>query len=169
MFKLSRTIRIGLMACVSLVLTLYLFMRFSDGPLEIISGGPFTTGELIPTPGSWTSIRERNTIEFQTLDPVSSRTVWLAVHDEKLFIISGYMNTFYGGIWKQWPHYLDKDDRIIIRVDGQLSEHRLKRVLGGPDVGPVLGEFSRKYGDGLASNESAVSNGDSWLYEVVAR
>ena len=144
-------------------------MSFSDGPLEIISGGPFTTGELIAPPSSWTSIQERNTIEFQTLDPVSSRTVWLAVHDERLFIVSGYMNTFFGGIWKQWPHYLEKDDRIIIRVGGQLSEHRLKRLLNGPEVGPVLNEFSRKYGDGLASNKNSVSNGDTWLYEVVAR
>ena len=169
MYKLRKGMGVGLITCVGLILALNLLMRFSDGPLEIISGGPFTTGELIPTPSSWTSIRDRNTIEFQTLDPVSSRTVWLAVHDEKLFIISGYMNTFYGGIWKQWPHYLKKDDRIIIRVDGRLSEHRLKRVLNGPDVGPVLNEFSRKYGNGLASDGSAVSNGDSWLYEVVAR
>ncbi|MDA7683597.1 hypothetical protein N8749_00135 [bacterium] len=169
MYKLRKSMGVGLITCVCLILALNLLMRFSDGPLEIISGGPFTTGELIPTPSSWTSIRDRNTIEFQTLDPISSRTVWLAVHDEKLFIISGYMNTFYGGIWKQWPHYLNKDDRIIIRVDGRLSEHRLKRVLNGPDVGPVLNEFSRKYGNGLASDGSAVSNGDSWLYEVVAR
>lgn len=169
MVKLSRALSVVLITCVGLILALNLLMRFSDGPMEIISGGPFTTGKLIPTQSSWTSIRDRNTIEFQTLDPVSSRTVWLAVHDEKLFIISGYMNTYFGGIWKQWPHYLDKDDRIIIRVDDRLSEHRLKRVHDGPDVGPVLSEFSRKYGDGLASDGSAVSNGDSWLYEVIAR
>jgi hypothetical protein len=42
-------------------------------------------------------------------------------------------------------------------------------LLNGPEVGPVLNEFSRKYGDGLASNENSVSNGDTWLYEVVAR
>ena len=167
--KLKKIVSIVLIACVSLALALKSLMSFSDCPLEIISGGPFTTGELIAPPSSWTSIQERNTIEFQTLDPVSSRTVWLAVHDERLFIVSGYMNTFFGGIWKQWPHYLEKDDRIIIRVDGQLSEHRLKRLLNGPEVGPVLNEFSRKYGDGLASNENSVSNGDTWLYEVVAR
>ena len=167
--KLKKIVSILLIACVSLALALQLLMSFSDGPLEIISGGPFTTGELIAPPSSWTSIQERNTIEFQTLEPVSSRTVWLAVHDERLFIVSGYMNTFFGGIWKQWPHYLEKDDRIIIRVGGQLSEHRLKRLLNGPEVGPVLNEFSRKYGDGLASNENSVSNGDTWLYEVVAR
>jgi len=167
--KLKKIVSIFLIACVSLTLALKLLMSFSDGPLEIISGGRFTTGELIAPPSSWTSIQERNTMEFQTLEPVSSRTVWLAVHDERLFIVSGYMNTFFGGIWKQWPHYLEKDDRIIIRVDGKLSEHRLKRLLNGPEIGPVLNEFSRKYGDGLASNGNSVSNGDTWLYEVVAR
>ena len=33
------------------------------------------------------------------------------------------MNTSYGGIWKQWPHYLDRDDRIILRIDGRLYEN----------------------------------------------
>ena len=36
------------------------------------------------------------------------------------------MNTSYGGIWKQWPHYLDHDDRIILRIDGKLYEQRLR-------------------------------------------
>ena len=106
------------------------------------------------------------------MDPARSRTVWLGVHEGRLFVMSGYMNTGYGGIWKQWPHYLDDDDRIILRVDGNLYEQRLERIMEGPEVVPVLSEFARKYFGGSAgelASDAAVTNGDTWMYEVVDR
>ncbi|MEC8950336.1 MAG: hypothetical protein VYC30_05065 [Pseudomonadota bacterium] len=160
----------------TLVIALGLFllsMRFSDGPREIFSGGPFTSGELTEAPENWSFLTDRGTIDFQTMDPDTSRTVWLAVHDRRLFLVSGYMNTGYGGIWKQWPHYLENDDRVILRIDGQLYEQRLQRITEGPEIVPVLDELARKYfpgatGSGISSPVS-VTNGDTWMYEVVDR
>jgi len=143
--------------------------RYYDGPLEIIAGGPFKTGDLSPAPDDWSYLVDRDTIEFQTLDPARSRTVWLAVHDSRLFIVSGYMTTGYGAIWKQWPYYLLDDDRIILRIDGQLHEQRLQRITSGPDIEPVLSEFSRKYGDGLGMGATEVTEGHTWMFEVVDR
>jgi hypothetical protein len=154
---------------VMLVGALLFAARYSDGPLEIIAGGPFTSGELSPAPDDWSFLVDRDTIEFQTLNPARSRTVWLAVHDSRLFIVSGYMTTGYGAIWKQWPHYLLQDDRIILRIDGQLHEQRLQRITSGPDIEPVLSEFSRKYGDGLGLGATEVTEGHTWMYEVVDR
>ena len=148
---------------------LFFSMRFQDGPLEILSGGPFKSGELAPVPATWSFLTDRSTLEFQTMDPPQSRTVWLAVHDGRLFLVSGYMNTGYGAIWKQWPHYLENDDRIILRIDGKLYEQRLQRIMSGAEVIPVLSEFSRKYGAGDAASDEAVSSGYTWMYEVVAR
>ena len=144
-------------------------MRFHDGPLEIISGGAFRSGELSTAPASWDFIKERQQIEFQTLDPETSRTVWLGIVDNRLFLVSGYMNTGYGGLWKQWPHYLENDDRVILRIDGKLYEQRLERVMGGKFVAPVLSEFGRKYGLGAVSDDSPVTTGDTWMFEVVER
>jgi hypothetical protein len=148
---------------------LFIGMRFHDGPLEIISGGPFTNGELTETPASWDFIKDRQEIEFQTLDPTTSRTVWLGVAEGRLFLVSGYMNTGYGGLWKQWPHYLAEDDRIILRIDGKLYEQRLDRIMGGAIVLPVLSQFSRKYGAGAGRDDSVVTNGDTWMFEVLPR
>ena len=150
-----------------------LSMRVSDGPREIFSGGPFTSGELAEAPENWSFLTDRGTIDFQTMDPDTSRTVWLAVHNRRLFLVSGYMNTGYGGIWKQWPHYLENDDRVILRIDGQLYEQRLQRITEGPEIVPVLDELARKYfpgatGSGISSPVS-VTNGDTWMYEVVDR
>lgn len=144
-------------------------MRFHDGPLEILSGGPFRSGELTPAPASWDFLKDRQQIEFQTLDPASSRTVWLGTVDGRLFLVSGYMNTGYGGLWKQWPHYLENDDRVILRVDGKLYQQRLERITGGDIVPRVLTEFDRKYGIGAASDDTPITSGDAWMFEVVSR
>ena len=108
------------------------------------------------------------------MDPPRSRTVWLAVHEGRLFIVSGYMNSVPGAIWKQWPYYLEDDDRIILRIDGNLYEQRLERFMEGPEVVPVLSELFRKYfaGGGVTGNDSftsaeTVANGDTWMFEVV--
>jgi hypothetical protein len=155
-----------------LTLTIVLFLvsaRFHDGPLAIVAGGPFKTGELTPAPADWSFLTDRSTLEFQTMVPAQSRTVWLAVHEQRLFLVSGYMTTGYGAIWKQWPHYLENDDRIILRIDGKLYEQRLQRIMTGTEVIPVLTEFARKYGAGGAASNESVSNGYTWMYEVVTR
>lgn len=169
MLTFFKRLLIGLLLILILIAGLLFSARYYDGPLEIIAGGPFKTGDLSPAPDDWSYLVDRDTIEFQTLDPARSRTVWLAVHDSRLFIVSGYMTTGYGAIWKQWPYYLLDDDRIILRIDGQLHEQRLQRITSGPDIEPVLSEFSRKYGDGLGMGATEVTEGHTWMFEVVDR
>jgi hypothetical protein len=169
MKKLLKWLGIGVGVLV-LAIGVFLFsMRFHDGPLAVFSGGPFETGELAAAPDDWSFLTDRAEIEFQTLNPTTSRVVWLGVNDRRLFVVSGYMNTGYGAIWKQWPHYLDDDDRIILRIDGLLYEQRLQRVMDGPNVVPVLNEYSRKYGGGGLATADSVSSGDTWMFEVVSR
>ncbi|GIT20678.1 MAG: hypothetical protein CM1200mP40_03600 [Gammaproteobacteria bacterium] len=50
------------------------------------------------------------------MDPPRSRTVWLAVHEGRLFIVSGYMNSVLALSGSKGPHYLEDDDRIILRM-----------------------------------------------------
>lgn len=167
MAKLLKWLGISLLLIV-LALGLFFFgMRFHDGPIEIISGGPFKTGELAEAPESWRFLADRDTLEFQTMDPPRSRTVWLAVHDDRLFLISGYMTTGYGKLWKQWPHHVVEDDRAILRIDGKLYEQRLERITEGEIIAPVVAEFGRKYG--FEGSKEAVTSGYAWLYEVKAR
>ncbi len=143
--------------------------RFADGPVGLLAGGPFESGELAPAPADWSFLTDRMLIEFQTLEPARSRTVWLGVYDGRLFLVSGYMNSGIGEIWKQWPSYLEEDDRIILRVDGNLYEQRLERIMGGPDVVPVLTEYDRKYGTGAVTDDQEVTSGNTWMFEVVDR
>lgn len=139
-------------------------MRFHDGPLELLSGGPFRSGVETPTPKDWGFLKDRVTIEFQTMVPDTSRTVWLAVHEGRLFLISGYMTTGYGKLWKQWPHYIEEDNRVILRIDGKLYQQHLDRIMTGDEVQPVLDELGRKYG--FTATSDVVRDGHAWMYEV---
>ncbi|MBT3867840.1 MAG: hypothetical protein HOF19_07995, partial [Gammaproteobacteria bacterium] len=56
-------------------------VRSHDGPIEILSGGPFQTGERVPSSDDWSFLTDYATLEMQTMAPPRSRTMWLAVYD----------------------------------------------------------------------------------------
>lgn len=149
---------------------LLLGARFSDGPLAIIAGGPFTSGELITGPEpDWSFVHDTQEVEFQLLDPVRSRTTWIIEHDGKAYIPSGYMTTWWGKLWKHWPFEAENDGRILLRVDGKLYERQLVRVESGPLVAPIIAELSRKYAGGTEISVDTVSSGYLWLFELAPR
>ncbi len=180
MFK--RIIKTTVIVAAILVLALGLFLvtlRYNDGPVEfwpwftISIGGPFRSGEVAPSPQSWDFLKDREEIEIQTLQPATSRTVWVPVVDDRLYIVSGYMNSTLGRFWKQWPTYLEQDNRIRIRADGRIYEQRLERITEGPITAQVMSEVARKYmGAPATVNPAAgegVRNGSVWMFEVVDR
>ena len=153
----------------------YIFgMQFADGPNGLIRGGPFTTGELSETRENWGFLKGRMEIEFQTFEPDTSRVVWLGVLDQRLYIISGYMNTTFGKIWKQWPDRMEQNDHIILRADGKLYKQRLQRLMEHPRLLDLMSIYAEKYGAGLVDGsldqlQASLANGDFWLFEVVER
>lgn len=175
--RVLKWIGIVVAASVLLVAVAYGAMRINDGPVEfypwftISIGGPFRSGELTAAPESWEFLREREEIEIQTLNPTTSRTVWVPIVDGKLFIVSGYMNSPIGRLWKQWPAYMEEDNRILIRDEGKIYERCLQRVLDDPQKAvAVLAELTRKYfggsGELVPGSEIAVTSGSIWMFEV---
>jgi hypothetical protein len=146
----------------------FVAMSFHDGPLAIISGGPFRSGDVIAgLEPDWSVIQNRETIEIQLLEPPRSRTTWLAVVDHKLYIASAYMNSTVGKIWKQWPHHAMTNGAALIRIDGRIYERQLRRI-NDADIANIVGpEFARKYQLGM--NADSVSTGDVWLFELAPR
>ena len=144
--------------------------RFADGPIAIIAGGPFTSGQLMTGPEpDWSFVRDVREVEFQLLDPARSRTTWILDHEGKAYIPCGYMTTWWGKIWKRWPLEAEKDPRILLRIGDSLYERRLVRVREGPVVAPLLAELSRKYAGGREIPMDAVTSGYLLLYELAPR
>ena len=161
---------VGLLIAVIVLFLVY--ARFHDGPIAIVAGGPFDSGEFYSGPEpNWSPMRTRQEVEFQLLEPARSRVTWIAEHGGKPYIVSGYMNTSFGKVWKQWPHEIAKDDRILLRVDDVIYERRLVRLMEGPMIAPVINQLAEKYnlGTGFGDPNEVVRNGDVWLYEVAPR
>lgn len=169
--KLFAKIVLGtVLAIATVVAAVLIGARFADGPLEMIAGGPFTSGELqSKPPADWSFMRDVETIEFQSLEPPRSRTVWVLAHEGRMFIPCGYMNSTWGRIWKQWPVEAERDGRIITRIDGKLYNQNLVRIQDGPILEPLLAEMSRKYAGGQLIPVEVVTSGAFWFFEVTPR
>jgi hypothetical protein len=147
----------------------YAYVRTHDGPLGATPGGPFRTGELAATPNDWSFLQDRQLMEFQTMSPSTTREVWLAVYQGRLFVICAGVNEDRGLRNKRWPYYLENDERVILRIDDTLYEQRMQRIQQGPEVIPVLDIFGRKYRGGGVTEDTEISSGDSWMFEVLPR
>ena len=142
--------------------------RFSDGSIGPFPGGPLESGEWVRgEEPDWSFARDIPTLDFQLVTPPRSRTIWLLVHDRRLFVVSGYMNTTLGGLWKQWPLEAESDPRAVIRVDGKRYARRLERIRAPELYAPLATEIRRKYG--VPATPETFERGDTWLYELLPR
>jgi hypothetical protein len=152
------------------IVALFIGARFADGPLPMVAGGPFTSGELVTGPEpDWTFVHDIQEVEFQLLEPARSRITWIVEHEGKAYIPSGYMTTWWGKIWKKWPIEAEKDGRIVLRVGGKLYERRLVRVTDPKLFGPLTAELGRKYAPGGSIPVEAATSNYLWLFELVPR
>ena len=154
---------------VVVVLAFFVVTRFTDGPMGIITGGAFSSGEVVSEEPDWRYVKDYDIVEFQLLDPARSRTTWIVEHDGRIFIPSGYMLSTVGTIWKQWLLQAEKDGRAILRVDAKLYPRQLVRIKDDPVLPAVLAELSRKYANGAQIPVSEVSRGSLWIFELVQR
>jgi hypothetical protein len=154
---------------VLLLVAVVILARFGDGPLAILPGGPLEAGELVTGPEpDWTFARDVAEMEFQLVEPPVSRTIWLEVHDKKLYVVSGYMNSAIGKLWKKWPAQALKDGRAVVRINGKRYERQLVRILDDrPVLEGIAAEVERKYGAGLGADMAAT--GDAWFFALEPR
>jgi hypothetical protein len=142
--------------------------RFSDGPMGILAGGSLVSGGLVTgAEPDWTFARDIPTIEFQLLEPARSRTTWILVHEGNAYIVSLYMDSAMGRLWKQWPIEAERDGRAVIRVDGKRYERQLVRIKSGPIVEALTAELNRKYG--VPATPKTVAADSIWLFELKPR
>ena len=157
---------LGVLAFVALLVA----ARFADGPIGIVAGGPFRSGERVSGPEpDWSFVRDVREVEFQLLDPPRSRTTWILEHAGRVYIPCGYMDSSWGRLWKQWPLEAERDGRAILRIGNELYERELVRIADGPLLTPLLAELARKYRGGRPVPLSVVTSGSLWLFELAPR
>lgn len=99
--------------------------RFLDGPLGPVPGGALRSGELVSARDvDWSFAADLGELEFQLVKPPRSRTTWLLVHEDHLYVPC----SFDVPIPKRWPQQALRDGRAVVRVAGRRYERQAVRV-----------------------------------------
>ena len=164
MTRLLRGVGIAILAAIGLGVVVGIVARFSDGPIAIFPGGPVRSGTLVGEPvRDWSFVRDVNEGELQLVEPPRSRTVWIVVHDGAAYVPCGFLDV---PLWKQWPHEVLEDDRVVLRIEGRRYELRAVRVTQEAEYRAVRAEVAEKYGLGT---EDAGDPDAVWLFRLEPR
>ena len=153
---------------VTAVSTAAVNQRLSDGSNFVFSGGPLVEGELYSGPEpDWSFVDDVPLIELQLINPPTTRTIWTAENEGKLYVWSGYMGTTVGRMWKQWPLQAEADGRAIVRINGVRYERNLRRIQSGPDLEGIAAAITNKYPS--QTTPASIESGSVWLFEAEPR
>ncbi len=153
---------------VTAVSTAAVKQRLSDGSNFVFSGGPLVEGELYSGPEpDWSFVDDVPLIELQLINPPTTRTIWTAENEGKLYVWSGYMGTTVGRMWKQWPLQAEADGRAIVRINGVRYERNLRRIQSGPDLEGIAAAITNK--SPSQTTPASIESGSVWLFEAEPR
>ena len=151
---------------------LFLFaMGFADGPWGVVPGGAFSQPAQA-APDDWSFAKDMDTVEFQLIDPESSRTSWIMEHNNRIFIPSGYMNSNVGKLWKHWPMRAEKNGAALLRIDDQVYAVQMQRTKDTELLAPIVSELARKYMSvepPIEAMLTEVTDNNLWVFELVRR
>lgn len=130
----------------------------ADGPVFVFAGGPLRSGERVDFADmDWDAVDDRHELELEIVAAGSSRTLWFSVHDGVPYVACDL--DCIGGRLTRWPQQIERDDRVVIRIDGRRVEGRLIHVPhGSAEYAAARAVRERKYaGDegGRAAAEKA--------------
>jgi len=133
-------------------------LSHADGPVFVFAGGPLRSGELVGFADmDWNDLDHLHELELEIVDAGSSRTLWFSVSDGVPYVACDL--DCIGGRLTRWPQQIERDDRVVIRIDARRVLGRLIHVPhGSAEYEVARSERERKYsGDegGRAAAETA--------------
>jgi len=157
------------------IITLKIDNMDADGPSILFPGGELVTGELHSGPDpDWTFTDDVFFIELQLDGPMSSRRIFIMESEGKIYVPSGYMQSFLGRLWKEWAFQAAEGDGLgVARINGIRYERQLIRVSEGEVIEGIAQKMAKKYSGGspeaVARGIESISNGDTWIFELASR
>ncbi len=132
----------GALLAASLVGTVLVVQRVSDGPIGPLAGGPLRAGALVSDPNvDWSFLGSGGEIVLQLVEPPRSRTTGSLVYRGQLFvpcdlgflwrrIPSAGFRFFAAAIdlVKRWHEDALRDGRVVLRISGKRYERQAVRV-----------------------------------------
>ncbi len=135
----------------------FLLLR-ADGPVFVFAGGPLRSGELVDfSTVDWAPLDTLHELELEIVGAESSRTLWFSVYDSVPYVACDL--DCIGGRLTRWPQQIERDNRVVIRIDGRRVEGQLVHVPhGSTEYGDARAVREQKYsgsGGGRAAAETA--------------
>lgn len=151
----------------------------ADGATIVFPGGEMIAGELHTGPEpDWSFTDDISTIELQLNDPISTRRIFILESEGKIFVVSGYMKSFLGKIWKEWAFDADEgNDEGVLRVNNVRYPRQLVRIKDGDVLNGVSAKLLAKYSgvpspvsaEAIAAARADIETGNSWIFELAPR
>lgn len=88
-------------------------------------------------------------------------TTWSVVHEGELFVPADFLTP-----WKRWPHQVRVDDRIRLRLGGQIFECRAERVVDDERIEKLRLAIAAKYD---LQAESRAATIEVWWFRIRPR
>ncbi|MDA1372300.1 MAG: hypothetical protein O2971_16245 [Proteobacteria bacterium] len=153
--------------------------RNADGPSILFPGGEMTSGTLHTGPEpDWSFTDSIPTVELQLNDPMASRLIYILESEGKIYVVSGYMTSFLGRLWKEWAIEADAgNNEGVLRINGIRYPRSLVRIEQGDELNGVAAKLLTKY-SGVQSPAPAaaiqaarrgIEAGNTWAFELQPR
>ena len=159
--------------------TLRIQRSSADGATVVFPGGEMVAGELHTGPEpDWSFNDDIFTIELQLNDPMATRTIFILESEGKIYVVSGYMKSFLGRIWKEWAFEADEgNDEGVLRVNNVRYPRQLVRIKEGDVLNGVAAKLLAKYSGvptpvsakAIAAARADIEDGNSWIFELTPR
>ncbi len=134
-----------------------------DGPWGMLPGGRFRAADQ-PCPAAsawapWAGVPELQ-LEVRPTRP-RSLTTWGLVHEGGLYVPADFLTP-----WKRWPHQVLADDRVRVRVEGDVFACRARQVADAARIEALRRGTAEKYG--LAPDGRAART-EVWWFRILPR
>ncbi|MCH2172902.1 hypothetical protein MK489_19165 [Myxococcota bacterium] len=125
-----RTVAIMALAFFIALATGEFLLSKADGPVFVFGGGPLRSGEWVSLDGiDWTELDQLHELELEIVGAGSSRILWFSVHEGVPYVACDL--DCVGGRLTRWPQQIQKDSRVVVRIDGRRALGHLVHVLHG--------------------------------------
>ena len=159
--------------------TLRIQRSSADGATVVFPGGEMVAGELhTGAEPNWSFTDDIFTIELQLNDPMATRRIFILESEGKIYVVSGYMKSFLGKIWKEWAFDADEgNEEGVLRVNNVRYPRQLIRIKEGDVLNGVAAKLLAKYSgvptpvsaEAIATARADIEDGNSWIFELTPR
>lgn len=151
----------------------------ADGATVVFPGGEMIAGEIHTGPEpDWSFTDDVFTIELQLNDPMATRRIFILESEGKIYVVSGYMKSTLGKIWKEWAFDADEgNNEGVLRVNNVRYPRQLVRIKKGDVLNGVSAKLLAKYSgvptpvpaEAIATARADIEDGNSWIFELIPR